>query len=107
MDDVSRHPMPHRALNGIISGAITGGLAALLSAAARCIDSPAYYNLWPLLSASGGVAMIVTSLGPDMHRGVRLVLHGIGIILVAAAVLMAPFKACAQILGPAGLPTFE
>jgi hypothetical protein len=82
---------------GIAAGVSTALVAAILATAARCIDSPAFYNLWPLVSGGGGVAAVVASLlSNEPPRLVRFVLMGIGIVLLAGGLALAPFKACAQ-----------
>jgi hypothetical protein len=81
-----------------VAGAATALAILLVSeAAARCIDTPVYYNLWPLLSASLGVAAIVGgSLPRRAPTAVRIVLVMAGVLLVAGGVAVASFKACAQ-----------
>ena len=72
-------------------------MAVVVSTAARCIDTPAFYNTWPLVSGSAGVAAIVAgSLAYAAPRALRIALVAIGIWLVAASFSVASFKACAQ-----------
>jgi hypothetical protein len=68
-----------------------------VSTAGRCIDTPAFYNVWPLASGSVGVAALVAgSLAFAAPRAVRIALVAIGVGLVAGSFAAAPFKACAQ-----------
>jgi hypothetical protein len=89
--------MRRAAIFGVAAGAATALSAAAISTAARCIDTPAFYNTWPLASGSVGVAAIVAgSLAYAAPRALRIALVAIGIWLIAASFAVAAFKACAQ-----------
>ena len=89
--------MGRAAVFGVAAGAAAALTAVVVSTAARCIDSPAYYNMWPLLSGSAGVTAIVAgSLARGTPLALRVALIGIGVGLVAGSFAVAPFKACAQ-----------
>jgi hypothetical protein len=89
--------MGRAAVLGVAAGVATASTAVVVSTAARCIDSPAFYNMWPLLSGSAGVAAIVAgSLFREAPVALRIALIGIGVVLVAGSFAVAPFKACAQ-----------
>jgi hypothetical protein len=89
--------MGRAAIVGVAAGAATAVAALVLSTAARCFDTPAFYNMWPLVSGSVGVAALVAgSLASAAPRAVRIVVMAIGVGLVAGSFAVAPFKACAQ-----------
>jgi hypothetical protein len=89
--------MGRAAVLGVVSGAATALTAVAVSTAAKCIDTPAFYNMWPLVNGSVGVAAIVAgSLAFAAPRALRIVVMAIGVALVAGAFAFAPFKACAQ-----------
>ena len=89
--------MREAAVFGVAAGAATAVMAVVVSTAARCIDTPAFYNMWPLVSGSVGVAVLVAgSLAYAAPRAVRIVMVAIGVGLVAGSFAVAPFKACAQ-----------
>ena len=90
--------MGRAALFGLAAGVTTALAAVVLSSAAtKCIDTPVFYNIWPLVSGSVGVAAIVAgSVHHAAARALRIALIGIGVGLVAGAFDFAPFKACAQ-----------
>jgi len=89
--------MGRAAIVGVAAGAATALTALVVSTAARCIDTPAFYNVWPLVSGSVGVAALVAgSLASAAPRAVRIALVAIGVGLVAGSFAVAPFKACAQ-----------
>jgi hypothetical protein len=89
--------MARAAIFGLAAGAATALTAAALSTAARCIDTPAFYNMWPLVSGSVGVALMVAgSLADAAPRALRIALIAVGVALVAGSFAVAPFKACAQ-----------
>jgi hypothetical protein len=97
IDDIVTKTMGRAAVLGAAAGAATALAAVVVSTAARCIDTPAYYNVWPLLSGSAGVAAIVAgSLARGVPLALRIALIGIGVGLVAGSFAVAPFKACAQ-----------
>ena len=82
---------------GLAAGVASVLAAVAVSEAGRCIDTPAYYNAWPLLSASLGVSTIICgSLLRAAPSAVRIALVIAGVVLVAGGVAVAPFKACAQ-----------
>ena len=89
--------MGRAALFGLAAGASTALAAVVLSTAAtKCIDTPVFYNIWPLVSGSVGVAAIVAgSVHHAAARALRIALIGIGVVLVAGSFAVAPFKACA------------
>src|SRR5438094_10098968 len=71
--------MRRAAVFGVAAGVATAVAALVVSTAARCIDTPAYYNMWPLVSGSVGVAALVTgSLLDAGPRALRITLIGIG-----------------------------
>ena len=89
--------MGRAAVLAVAAGAATALAAAIVSTAARRIDTPAFYNMWPLVSGSVGVAAIVGgSLAYAAPRAARIALTAIGIGLVASSFAVAPFKACMQ-----------
>jgi len=89
--------MPRAAIFGLAAGAATALAAVVVSMAARCIDTPAYYNMWPLVSGSLGVATLVAgSLASAAPRVLRISLVAVGIGLVAGSFAVTSFKGCAQ-----------
>ena len=89
--------MRRAAVFGVAAGVATAVAALVVSTAARCIDTPAYYNMWPLVSGSVGVAALVTgSLLDAGPRALRITMIGIGVALVGGAFAVASFKGCAQ-----------
>lgn len=89
--------MRRAAILGVAAGAAAALTAVAVSTAARCIDTPAFYNMWPLVSGSVGVAAIVAgSLAYTAPRAMRIALTALGVGLVAGAFAVEPFKACAQ-----------
>ena len=96
-DDIVAKRMGRAAVFGVAAGVATALTAVVVSMAAKCIDTPAFYNMWPLVGGSVGVAALVAgSLGGGAPRALRTALIAIGVGLVAGAVALAPFKACAQ-----------
>jgi hypothetical protein len=88
--------MGRAAVLGVAAGAATALAAVVVSTAARCIDTPAFYNMWPLVSGSVGVAAIVAGSLARGALALRIALIVIGVGLVAGSFAVAPFKACAQ-----------
>jgi hypothetical protein len=97
VDDIVANTMGRAAVLGVAAGAATALTAVVVSTAARCIDTPAFYNMWPLASGSVGVAAIVAgSLARGAPLALRVALIVIGVGLVAGSFAVAPFKGCAQ-----------
>jgi hypothetical protein len=85
-------------LIGAVSSIVTGALIALLGGALRCIDSPEFYEPRTLVVAAAGAGMVATGAylaGATRSRAALLVV-AIGLVAVAAAIVSAPYKACAQ-----------
>ena len=84
---------------GFIAGAGTAAASAALATTVRCIDTAVFFYPPALLWASLGVGAIAAgaAMTPSpTGRRVAIPLLVIGIVLLATALVVPPYRTCAQ-----------
>jgi hypothetical protein len=84
------------------AGSVTALLTLAAAGAATCIDTVTFYNNAVVLAASLGAALVSggSVLAASGHARLGIVLVGVGALLVATAIAVAPFKGCGQFYLP-------